>query len=1409
MNRLLPPVKVFFIRICLILFAPAVSAQTISYLIPDIGASGQNTYVEFIGPYNQNGNFGTDGLYTNNPGDAVRVVCANSADTGKVTFGPVVVSWNGKMVSTQIFVAQGLTPNSANWQQLLPAYKIPVQVLLNGTTYSNVDTFYIVQPQPAITISGAAVLGSGGGLGTRSRRGSMLLSSLTIQAGANVTVSTADCDPYTPGNQGYLPIHILSMGNISMAAGATVSVSALGGQIPDGGPGGGGGGTESWTNNSTCGGGPNAAGAGFTGGGTEKYCCLETPGSGTGNSSACLGCGYSSLNGLPGGEGGTGCLDQDNAAGGTGHPFGTSGIADLGAGGYGGGSGWAAYAGGGYGSAGTAHNPASAGQINGNAEMVPFAGGSGGSGGVAGPGTTRGGGGGGGGGIVLYSYLSSTLAAGGQVQSNGGVGVVGATTYSGGAGGSGGGVLMSAKLGSTGPGGVSVTGGIGGVGGVGQGGNGGAGRVRFDGPFSPQPSVTPVPGAGSASSFNGPSTDTSEYVQRVFTLTGTGNGQPINIYLKPQGKPWNLVATVTGYTTNWTQLLVLPCPDTVFLLAAAQQIANPGAAQYTMDPAWTLSQAAANFIFTSGHFTAAFTANSVCQNQATQFTDQSTGTAGHAVQWLWNFGDNGTSTVQNPPHTYATAGTYSVHLLAADTANCPDTTSRTITVYPLPVAAFTATTVCLNTPPTQFTNLSTGSTQWVWNFNDGSNSVLQNPAHVYNAAASYSDTLIAITGNGCADTVAQAVVVNPVPAASFMVANVCYPTAASFINTTTGGVVYGWDFRDGTVSALQNPMHSYAAAGSYTVTLVAVNAANCADTVSKTVVVSPKPVASFTAPGVCAGMATSFTNTSAVSAGSIVTSGWDFGDAAVSAAQNPTHTYAAYGNYTATLVVQTDSSCADTASNTVTVYQNPVAAFVADTPCIGNPNHFTDNTTPAGLATSFNWAFGDGAMSTLQNPAHTYATAGNFNVVLIATTGSNCADTVTNAVMVNGRGKAMFTAPNVCFNNPTPFINNSDTSVYPVSAWNWNFGDGVGSSTQSSASYTYAASGNFSVMLIADFANGCADTAVQQVTVYELPTDSASVKNVSCFGLGDGSITVSPVLGQTPFAYNWSNGFTGANNTSLNPGSYTVTFSDAHQCTGTASYTITQPTQLFADTVITPIVCYGVNNGIIQITDTGGSPPYKYSWNTGDQGAVLSNLAPGAYVVTITDNSGCTISETIIMQQPAPYRILLDSVVSINLGGSIQLNTSTLNGTATSWSWNPDNFLSCAECPNPVAQPYTTYTYTVQSTSTNGCQAANSVTITVIPTYEVYIPNAFTPNGDGNDDYFEVFGNKDVWKFFSIEIFDRVGEKVFESNDMNFKWDGSYKGKPLPLGVYVYTVRVVYADNHTDKLFKGGVTLLK
>jgi hypothetical protein len=185
-------------------------AQTISYIIPDIGTTGQSTYIEIIGPYNQDSNFGSDGLYSNNAGDLVRVVCANNADTSKIKIGPVSVSWNGKLISTQVFVMPGLSPNSDNWQALSAAYRVPLQVVLNNITFSNADTFYIVQPQPAIVASGAVNLGGGGLGGIRSRRGAMIVDNLLFNNGANVTVSKTDCDPGTAGNQGFLPLNVIS-----------------------------------------------------------------------------------------------------------------------------------------------------------------------------------------------------------------------------------------------------------------------------------------------------------------------------------------------------------------------------------------------------------------------------------------------------------------------------------------------------------------------------------------------------------------------------------------------------------------------------------------------------------------------------------------------------------------------------------------------------------------------------------------------------------------------------------------------------------------------------------------------------------------------------------------------------------------------------------------------------------------------------------------------------------------------------------------------------------------------------------------------------------------------------------------------------------------------------------------------
>ena len=217
-----------------------------------------------------------------------------------------------------------------------------------------------------------------------------------------------------------------------------------------------------------------------------------------------------------------------------------------------------------------------------------------------------------------------------------------------------------------------------------------------------------------------------------------------------------------------------------------------------------------------------------------------------------------------------------------------------------------------------------------------------------------------------------------------------------------------------------------------------------------------------------------------------------------------------------------------------------------------------------------------------------------------------------------------------------------------------------------------------------------------------------------------------------------------------------------------------------------------------------------YQWSDGAAAANLTRLTPGTYLVTVTDANNCTADTSFTLTYTFDFTVQASPGTSIKLGDSASL-IYTLTGNAGTFEnvWNPSTTLSCATCVNTAAFPVYTTLYQILVTDSAGCTASDTVTINVIPQYQVFIPNAFTPNGTGNNDFFEIFGKKETWKFVRIQLYDRIGERVFDSTDPDFKWDGSFKGKGLPPGVYVYELRIVFTDNHTDQLFKGCVTLLR
>jgi gliding motility-associated-like protein len=204
------------------------------------------------------------------------------------------------------------------------------------------------------------------------------------------------------------------------------------------------------------------------------------------------------------------------------------------------------------------------------------------------------------------------------------------------------------------------------------------------------------------------------------------------------------------------------------------------------------------------------------------------------------------------------------------------------------------------------------------------------------------------------------------------------------------------------------------------------------------------------------------------------------------------------------------------------------------------------------------------------------------------------------------------------------------------------------------------------------------------------------------------------------------------------------------------------------------------------------------------------NLAAGTYKVYVKDGQGCILDTAIVVTQPYPVTVAITPQDSlITLGATIQLFTVLNNPTAetiNSYAWTPAAGLSCLDCPYPFSSPYQNIQYYLTVNYGKNCTTTATNTIEV-QRAGVYIPNAFTPNGDGINDVFEVFGT--TLYSVSMKVFNRWGEKVFDSEDNQWAtWDGTYKGVKQPPGVYVYYVTLVFLDGTTSTR-EGSVTLIR
>ncbi len=364
--------------------------------------------------------------------------------------------------------------------------------------------------------------------------------------------------------------------------------------------------------------------------------------------------------------------------------------------------------------------------------------------------------------------------------------------------------------------------------------------------------------------------------------------------------------------------------------------------------------------------------------------------------WLWDFGDGNTSTQQNPTHIYAAPGTYTVCLTSTNSC-ISDSVCQSVTVCSPPTPSYTFNA---NSLTVDFTDGSTvsGGTSWLWDLGDGNTSTQQNPSHTYSAAGTY--TVCLTVTDGCAtDSVCQTVTVVNCPTPTSYYTFTANSLNVDFMDgsTVTGSASWLWDFGDGNTSTQQNPSHTYAADGGYTVCLTVSDACGT-DSVCQTVIVAncPTPVAAYTYN--TNSLNVDFTDTSTYTVTAITSWLWDFGDGNTSTQQNPSHTYSAAGTYTVCLTMS-DACGVDSVCQTVTVTNCPTPTPSYSFTATSLTVDFTDASTVTGTA-SWLWDFGDGNTSAVQNPSHTYGADGIYTVCLTVT--DDCAtDSVCQSVDVS------------------------------------------------------------------------------------------------------------------------------------------------------------------------------------------------------------------------------------------------------------------------------------------------------------------------------------------------------------------------------------------------------------------------
>lgn len=829
-----------------------------------------------------------------------------------------------------------------------------------------------------------------------------------------------------------------------------------------------------------------------------------------------------------------------------------------------------------------------------------------------------------------------------------------------------------------------------------------------------------------------------------------------------------------------------------------------------------------------------------------------------ADSWTWDFGDGtvlNSVTTTTEVHTYASTGDYKAIITAVNgSSGCP-ASRDTLDVHVRKIKAEfirTDSIFCSGDSIPYDASLSTDvyetcNSGYYWFFGPYPPRITESSTmyYAFPAPGKFDVTLVVKDINGCRDTVTYPIIASAVTSAlTSDVKYTCVPQgvllsdAQSTSDTTI--VSYQWSFGDGNSTTVFAPIdsvvHTYTDTipNTFTVITTVTNILGCTDTALVQLIQS-RPKATINSPSdrtLCTG--------DSIKLSPAITSypgySWSFGDGDSSAQSSPWHEFNTPGTFTVSLTVTDSIGCKRTKSyyQSINVQSVPNPGFVtskdtAQDMCYPKTMLFKDTTSGGPYVRTWDLGTGTGVVpnALVQN---FYPTPGTYTAELELTTTNGCKKSVSVPFTLVGPTANFTVGPTtICKGDDiTVQLIPSDTSQ--LKTWYWDFGDGTdvhGNQNPVTHSVNYHPVNGQGLIQLIFYSNDsmCEQVVSKSINIHQVIADFnrnsesstvvTSADTSHCLNITDVFSNVSTANADSYF-WNFGDGTTSSSYSPSHEfttaGTYTVQLSIKDDLTGCVD-TVNKIMEIVPLPDIVAIggdTCLGSAVQINAQSTTAIS--YDWSPNAGLSDTSIANPIANpsvstVYTVVVTNAGGCTNSGSafVYIQQPPPSKTWDTTVV---IGEPIPLDIS--GGTGFTYVWTPTTNLSCINCPKPVSTTTVdVVSYSVTVSDTMGCfSSISDFSVYIKPLSSVDVPSAFTPNGDGVNDivYVDGWGIK---KLLEYRIYNRWGELLFETNDINVGWDGTFKGVPQNTETYIYTVSVETYIGSEPLTLKGYIKLLR